>query len=123
MTPGYLRHRAQIVGMLDERKWPHWWVENEISEGRITLLENETAVIGVEKKVYPGGLIELHGMFAAGEMAGVLELIEQAVEAARIAGCDVASIDSHPAWQRVLKDKGFRPVKTLIEKDLRDGPQ
>jgi glutamate 5-kinase len=123
MTPGYLRHRAQIVGMLDERKWPHWWVENEISEGRITLLENETAVIGVEKKVYPGGLIELHGMFAAGEMAGVLELIEQAVEAARIAGCDVASIDSNPAWQRILKDKGFRPVKTLIEKDLRDGPQ
>ena len=41
-------------------------VENEISEGRITLLESETAVIGVEKKSYPGGLVELHGMFAAG---------------------------------------------------------
>jgi hypothetical protein len=107
--------------MLDPRKWPIEWVEAQIAEGRIALLENDTAIIGVERREYPGGLVELHGMFAAGDMAGVLELIDEAVEAGRIAGCDVASIDSKPAWQRILKDKGFRPVKTLIEKDLRHG--
>lgn len=121
MTPGYLRHRAQIIGMLDDRRWPYWWVENEISEGRITLLESETAVIGVEKKSYPGGLVELHGMFAAGELDGILELIDHAVEAARLQGCDAAAISSRPAWVRLLKSRGFEPHQQTIVKDLRNG--
>ena len=117
----YLRHRAEIAGILDERRFPLWWVESQISEGRIALMSNDTAIIGVERREYPGGLIELHGMFAAGDMAGVLELIDQAVEAARLAGCDVASIDSKAGWSRVLKSRGFVPAKTLIEKDLHYG--
>jgi hypothetical protein len=121
MTPAYIEHRAEIAGMLNERRYPLWWVEAQISEGRIALLSNDTAIIGVERREYPGGLVELHGMFAAGDMAGVLELIDEACEAGKLAGCDVASIDSKPAWQRILKDKGFRPVKTLIEKDLAHG--
>lgn len=119
----YAQHRAEIASILDERRWPLAWVEQQIIEGRIALLENDTAIIGVERREYPGGLVELHGMFAAGDMAGVLELIDQACAAGKLAGCDVASIDSKPAWQRILKDRGFRPVKTLIEKDLDDGPQ
>lgn len=121
MTPGYLRHRAEIIGMLDERKYPHWWVESEISEGRIALLENETAIIGVEKKIYPGGYIELHGMFAAGELNGVLELIDGVVEAARLQGMDGATIASSQAWCRILKSRGFVPHQLTITKELADG--
>ena len=118
MTPGYLRHRAEIIAMLDQRKHPHWWLENEISEGRIALLENDTAIIGVEKKVYPGGYVELHGMFAAGDMAGVLELIDLAVAAAEMQGCDGATIASAPAWGRILKSRGFVPHQLTITKEL-----
>lgn len=121
MTPGYLRHRAEIIAILDERKHPHWWVENEISEGRIALLESDTAIIGVEKKVYPGGYIELHGMFAAGDMDGVLELIDHAVEAAQLQGMDGATIASSPAWGRILKTRGFVPRQLTVTKELADG--
>lgn len=118
MTPAYLRHRAEILGILDERKWPQWWLENEISAGRIALLDNDTAIIGVERKIYPGGYEELHGMFAAGEMDGVLELIDQAVEAAEMQGLDGASIASKPAWARILKSRGFLPDQLTITKEL-----
>lgn len=116
MTPGYLRHRAEIIGMLDERRFPYWWVENEISEGRIALLENETAIIGVEKKVYPGGLVELHAMFAAGDLDGIRELEALACEAARMQGCDVTAIESRPGWERVFPD--YRKEQVRIVKEL-----
>lgn len=121
MTPAYLRHRAEIIGILDERKFPHWWLENEISEGRIALLSNDTAIIGVERKVYPGGYEELHGMFAAGEMDGILELIDQAVAAAALQGLDGATIASKPAWARILKSRGFVPDQLTITKELNHG--
>ena len=117
----YTRHRAEIIGILDQRKYPHWWLEREISEGRIGLLHNDTAIIGVERRVYPGGYEELHGMFAAGEMAGILELIDEAVAAAAITGLDGASIASTPAWGRVLKSRGFVPHQLTITKELGDG--
>lgn len=119
MTPAYLRHRAEIAGMLDERRWPLWWVEGEISAGRIALLANDTSIIGVERREYPGGLIELHGMFAAGEMAGILELIDAAVLVAQQQGMDCAAISSAPAWGRILKSRGFAPHQLTIVKDLR----
>ena len=119
MTPAYLRHRAEIIGILDERKWPHWWLESEISEGRIALLSNDTAIIGVERKVYPGGYEELHGMFAAGDMDGILELIDQAVAAAELQGLDGATIASKPAWARILKSRGFVPDQLTITKPLK----
>ena len=123
MSPhnAYLRHRAEIIGILDERKWPHWWLENEISEGRIAMLSNDTAIIGVERKVYPGGYEELHGMFAAGEMGGILELIDQAVAAAELQGLDGATIASKPAWARILKSRGFVPDQLTITKELNHG--
>ena len=119
MTPTYLRHRAEIIGILDERKWPEWWLENEIGEGRIALLSNETAIIGVERKIYPGGYEELHGMFAAGDMNGILELIDQAVAAAEMQGLDGATIASKPAWARILKSRGIVPDQLTITKELR----
>lgn len=118
MNPAYLRHRAEIISILDERKFPHWWVESEISAGRIALMHNDTAIIGVERKAYPGGYQELHGMFAAGDMDGVLSLIDEAVEAARMAGLDGASIASTAAWGRILKSRGFVPHQLTITKEL-----
>lgn len=118
MTPAYLRHRAEIAGMLDERRYPIEWVEAQISEGRIALLDNATSIIGVERREYPGGLVELHGMFAAGDMAGILELIDAAVLSARQHGFDCAAISSKPAWGRILKSRGFVPHQLTIVKDL-----
>jgi hypothetical protein len=104
--------------MLDPRKWPIEWVEEQIAEGRIALFENDTALIGVERRHYPGGLVELHGMFAAGGMVGILELIDLACAAGQKAGCDVAVISSRPGWQKALKSRGFEPIQVTIAKEL-----
>ena len=118
LTPGYLRHRQEVASILDPRKWPLEWLEGEISEGRIAILENDTAIIGVEKKVYPGGYVELHGMFAAGELNGILELIDAAVQVAEAQGMDGATISSREGWARILKSRGFVPQQLTITKEF-----
>lgn len=113
-----MRFRAEIEAMLDPQRWPIEWLEARIADGSITLIENETALIGVERRHYPGGLVELHGVFAAGDMAGIMELIDLAVAGAKQAGCDCAAISSRPGWAKVLKSRGFLPTQTTIVKEL-----
>lgn len=84
-------------------------------------MENDTAIIGVERKEYPGGAVELHGMFAAGDLEGIDELIEKACQAGWAAGCSIATISSRPAWAKRMKSKGFAVQQVTISKELSDG--
>lgn len=118
-SEAFNRHRDEIASILDERFYPLAWVQAEIEAGRIGLMHNATAIIGYERRHYPGGAVELHGMFAAGRMAGILELIDIAVDAAWHAGCTVAAIDSRAGWAKILKTRGFVTDRVRITKELR----
>ena len=115
------RFRSEVAGLLDERFYPLAWVEAEIAEGRIATLVNDTAIIGFEAKRYPGGASELHGLFAAGDLDGVLALIDEVCSLARELGVTVAAIESRAGWERVLKGRGFVRDKVRIVKELHDG--
>lgn len=112
------RFRADVAALLDERMFPLWWIEQQILEGRIVLMENDGAIIGVERREYPGGLSELHGLFAAGDMEAILALVEQACYAAKAAGYTIATIASRPGWSRVLKGQGFEMRQQVISREL-----
>jgi len=112
------RFKSEVASILDERFYPLWWVEAEIAAGRIATLVNETAIIGFEAKRYPGGATELHGMFAAGDMAGILPLIDEVCSLGKELGVTVAAIESRAGWARVLQDRGFVRDRLRIVKDL-----
>ena len=115
---GLGRFRDEIAALIDDRLYPMDWIEARIAEGSIMLMENDAAIIGVERRHYPGGAVELHGLFAAGELPGVLNLIDEACEAARAAGCTMATIASRPGWARILESRGFKMTQQTITKDL-----
>jgi hypothetical protein len=114
----YGRHRAEIAGLLDERYYPLEWVETAICEGRIALLHNDGAVLGVERRHYPGGASELHAMFAAGTLSSVLELCDQACEAGKLAGLDCAAVESRGGWEKALRSRGFVRDRVRLVKGL-----
>lgn len=119
----YTRHRAEIAGILDERFFPLWWVESQISAGHIGLVHSDSAVIGVEVRNYPGGAKELHGMFAAGDKDAIRALVVQVCEAAADMGCHVAAIESRPGWAREFRNLSFQTDRVRIVKDLADGAE
>lgn len=110
--------REQIHEAIDHRLYTMEWLESEVASGRIALLENDKAIIGVERRIYPTGVQELHGLFAAGALEGILELIDLACAAGREAGCTMATISSRPGWARVLKERGFALRQQEISKEL-----
>lgn len=117
MIPAYHRHRAEIAQLLDERFFPLSWVEQEIKAGRIAVFGNDAAVIGVQRREYPGGATELHAMFAAGELKAALELWDGLLACAE--GFDVAAIESRSGWERVMASRGFKRDRVRIVKELR----
>lgn len=113
------RFREQVEALIDPKFYPLEWVEARIADGTIALLENETALLGVEKRIYPGGAVELHAMFAAGDLDGIKDLCATACAAGAADGCDIASVESRPGWQRALKDMDFETDRVRLVKGLR----
>lgn len=119
MTPwwlAYQKHRNEIAGMLDERLYTIEWVDAQIWSGAFRIFASENAIIAVELKQYPTGAIELHGMFAAGDLDEIVPLIGRAEEWGRTMGCTYATISSRPGWARVMRD--YEVVQVTIRKVL-----
>ncbi len=120
MTP-YQRHRAAFAAMLDERKWPLAWLDDEIASGRATAFGNEHGCIIAALRQYPGGMVEVHGLAATGNLHGIARLIVEAERWGRSHGATAASIASRKGWVRILKSAGYEETQTMIEKELGDG--
>lgn len=115
----YLEHRDEIAGLCDPRFYPVEWIDRQVWTGKIRIMSNETSIIGFELKHYPGGATEIHGMFAAGSLEGILPLIDRAEEFGRELGCTVATIASREGWAKVLKSRGYGPHQVTLIKELR----
>lgn len=113
----YAAHRDAIAGMLDERKYPLAWVDREVAEGRIAVVGDEVACVGVTRREYPGGAVELHVMFAAGELEACLCIWDK-IEAAAV-GFDLAAVESRDGWVRALASRGFAKEQVRLVKGLR----
>lgn len=112
----YQQRRESIGAILDERKWPLAWLDSEILNERATVLANDRAVIVVALRKYPGGLIEIHGLVAAGEVESIKELVAKAECWGRAHGAQIGSISSRRAWVKLMPE--YRETQVTIEKEL-----
>lgn len=120
MTP-YERFRPAFAELLDPRKWPLEWLDGEIETGTATVFGNDRACIVVALRKYPGGLIEVHGLCAAGDMAEIISLIEQAEAWGARHGATLGTIASRRGWVKTMASRGYRESQVTIEKELTHG--
>lgn len=117
----YQQRRAAFAAMLDERKWPLTWLDEEIASGRATAFSNEHGCIIAALRRYPGGLVEVHGLAATGNLLGIRDLIKDAEIWGKANGASVASIASRRGWAKVLAGAGYVESQVMIEKELANG--
>lgn len=84
-------------------------------------MADDLACIVVALRRYPGGLIDVHGLVAAGSKDSIVSLVKQAEAWGKLHGAHIGSISSRRGWARVLPD--YRETQVVIEKDLTDGAQ
>ena len=118
MTP-YERFRPSFAKLLDERKWPLAWLDEEVASGRATAMGDERACIVATLRRYPGGLVEVHGLCAAGDLRAIKHWIGEAEAWGMAHGAGLASIASRRGWARALPE--YAETQVTIEKELPDG--
>lgn len=116
--PAYQRFREQFADALDERTHTIEWLDSQIHNNIFRFWSNETSAIIAKIERYPTGALEVHGMLAAGDIEGVVELIPLAEEWGRSLGAIIGGISSHPAWAKIMKTHGYEPSQTVLRKDL-----
>jgi len=114
----YLRFRPEIAELLDPRCYAIEWLDEQVVSGAAIVFTSDTAVILVEIKAYPAGAREVHGLVAAGDLAAILPLIDEAEAWGLGNGCIFAGIASRAGWGRVLRDRGYQPYQIELRKEL-----
>jgi hypothetical protein len=115
---GYADWRLEFAKALDPRFHTLEWLDLQFNLNKFGFWCNDKAAIMAEIKTYPTGAREVHGMVAAGDLDGIVELIPLAEEWGFKQGAIIASVNSHPAWQRLLQGSGYHVTRVMLEKDL-----
>lgn len=114
--PEYQRFRGQFAEVMDERFYTLEWLDRHIHNNIFRFWSNDTSAIIAKIIEYPTGAKEVHGMIAAGELEGILELIPKAEAWGLSLGAIVAGISSREGWSRALPDYSVHQVE--IRKEL-----
>lgn len=117
----YQDYRDAFASLLDPAKWPIEWLDEEIALGRATTFCDDDACIIAALRQFPGGMIEVHGLCATGDLSAIKALVTQAEEWGRQNGAGLASISSRRGWARAMTSEGYAETQVMIEKDLSDG--
>lgn len=110
--------RGRFLEAADEELYPGAFLDWLLDSGQARFWENDRAAIIAEMRSYPSGVLEVHGTVAAGEIDAIKTLIPLAEDWGRSLGATRASIASHPAWARIMREQGYEPMQLTIAKVL-----
>src|SRR3546814_148757 len=115
----YLRFRDRFANILDRRFYTREWLDYQVLTGNFRLFSADDSAILVSTKVYPTGAKELHAEAAVGELKAIeASLIPHFIEWAKRTGCIAASVESRPAWRRVMRKFGLETYQTTVRRLL-----
>jgi len=117
ITADYAVWRPLFAKALDERFHRLSDLDFIILKGA-KFWSNERAAIVAEIKTYPTGNRIVEGVVAAGELAGIIDLIPLAEAWGRENGAIAAKIESRPGWIKTLRKEGWEPFQTALMKGL-----
>jgi hypothetical protein len=115
----YLRWRDEFASAMDERLYTIEYLDRLIEQMQAQIWFGERAAMVTEVRSYPAGAHVIHGLVAAGELEEIRDVLIPRAEAwARLAGCQMAVIESRPGWAKALKASGYEPHQVAVRKDL-----
>ena len=114
----YADWRERFLEAVDQDLHPADWIDANVATGKWRFWESDRAAILARIKLYPSGAKEVHGLVAAGGLDAIKALIPLAEQWGRDSGATRASISSHPAWVRLMRNEGYEMTQATIVKVL-----
>ena len=116
--PDYIRFRDRFAEAMDPRFYTIEWLDRKIWSGEFRLWANDGAAIVAEIKEYPTGAREVAIFVAAGIPKEIVKFTGQVEAWGRSCGAIRGDVTSHPAWGRLLKDRGYEMIQTVLKREL-----
>lgn len=113
----YRLFRDEFIALAPD-KYPADYIDGQVWAGFWRCLSNGKAAILFTLKTYPSGLREVEGLAAVGELESITALVRVAEDWGRTLECAIASIESRPAWTKIMKQYGYEVSQVRIEKGL-----
>lgn len=88
-----------------------------VMEGRMQLWPAPEGCLVTEIITYPRKKV-LNVFLGGGDMDQLIDMHDALSEWGRMQGCDAATINGRPGWQRVYKSRGWKPIHTCLSKEL-----
>lgn len=107
------RHEFHAI---DPDYYPADYMDGQVYAGFWRCWGTPDAAILAELKRYPSGLLEVHGVAAAGNLQAIVDLIPLAEQWGRELGAVRAVIESREGWARLLP--GYEPHQVAVRKEL-----
>lgn len=92
-------------------------VKERILDSRLQIWPAKRGCAVTEIVIYPRKKV-LHVFLAGGEMDQIIDMIDSAVAWSKTQGCTSMTIAGRRGWERVLAKYGYKPVMTVLEKEL-----
>jgi hypothetical protein len=115
---GYVAWRDDFTAVMDQRYYTPEWLDERIATGVARFWQGNGAAIVAELRRYPAGAIDVHGLVAAGDLAGIIELIGEAEAWGRENGAVAGVIESRAGWARAMKTHGYEAHQIALRKEL-----
>lgn len=117
MIEEYLRFRAGFAEAMDPAFHGIEELDAKITGGALFWSRDDAAIVAEVRQ--EGASRVIHGLCATGNMETIVnELIPEAEEWGKRAGCRFAVIDSRPGWERALKASGYEVHSVAVRKEL-----
>jgi len=114
----WLKWRDRFAEAMDGSYQTIESLEKLVLQGRVQFWPGRNAAIITEVQTYPGGERAIQGLWAAGDVAEVMELIPGAEAYGRLHGCTSVLIEGRAGWARPLKALGYAPWSVTLRKAL-----
>lgn len=92
-------------------------VADGVAGGRMQLWPAPRGCSVTEIVLYPKKTV-LHVFLAGGDMDQIIDMIDSAVAWGKTQGCVSMTIAGRHGWKRVLAKYGYKPVMTVLEKEI-----
>lgn len=93
-------------------------VDRQVGQGLMMFFPGQNSAVIATQVTFPDGTKDLQTLWAVGDLKEIVELEPGICAMARLLGCVGVMVEGRKGWEKLLKDKGYKPWSVTVRKAL-----
>lgn len=93
-------------------------IDRQIGQGLMMFFPGQKSAVIATQVTFPDKTKDLQTLWAVGDLQEIVELEPGICAMARLLGCVGVLVEGRKGWEKLLKDKGYKPWSVTVRKAL-----